>query len=188
MRRIYPHTVEFYYHEEEGSLKDYIVYHRHKRESENVTRKVGFFTPGTLNAHQSGVDITFENGGDQCQYRASALIRAFKVKEGSDKNAPFIEIPDSKEKDKHVEGRSTYLYDYLFTNMEMPVTLEWEDDNRPDIEPFQGYRKNVFGYKEGFDEKGKPMPDKSKYPDGKPWAFSLSEFPPSLQFPKEKDK
>ena len=167
MRRIYPHTVEFYYHEEEGSLKDYIVYHRHKREFENVTRKVGFFTPGTLNAHQSGIDITFES--EKGKYRASALVRAFEV-------------------DGVVDTRSTYLYDHLFTNVEMPVAVDWETVDKPVPEPFQGYRKNVFGYKEGFDEKGKPMPDKSKYPDGKPWAFSLSEFPPNLQFPKEKDK
>ena len=79
-RKVYLHTVEFYYHEEAGDLKDYIVYHKHKRKNQEVIREVDYFTPGTLNAHQSGIDITFESKAGQ--YRASALVRAFMVKEG----------------------------------------------------------------------------------------------------------
>jgi len=79
VRKVYPYTVEFYYHEEvAGGFKDYIVYHRNKiiAIDGKEIKDVPYFELGTINAHQSGIDITFESAFGQ--YRASALIRAFK--------------------------------------------------------------------------------------------------------------
>ncbi len=149
IRRIFPYTVEFYYHEEEGIVKDPIVYHKNKPD---------YFKPGTINAHQSGIDITFES--EEGKYRASALIRAFRVKEGDDIKAQY----------RDVDRRSTYLYDYLFTNVPMPITIKWVSlDTGINVEPIKGYRVNVHKY----DSKQ----EKTKELDRKPWAFSLEEFP-----------
>ena len=151
IRRIFPYTVEFYYHEEEGIVKDPIVYHKNKPD---------YFKPGTINAHQSGIDITFENNDDDAKYRASALIRAFRVKEGDDINTKYSDV----------DRRSTYLYDYLLTNIPMPITIEWVSlDTGINDEPIKGYRVNVHKY----DSKQ----EKTKELDRKPWAFSLGVFP-----------
>ena len=157
-RKVYLHTVEFYYHEEAGDLKDYIVYHKHKRKNQEVIREVDYFTPGTLNAHQSGIDITFES--DAGQYRASALVRAFMVKENGT---------------ERVDHRSTYLYDELFTNVPMPIKVEWMPEaQQGPVHP--GYRVNVCTYGPSLDDDGNPAKNE-KCPDKKPWAFSREEFP-----------
>lgn len=164
IRRVFPFTVEFYYHEEDGIVKDPIVYHKNTLE---------FFEPGTMNAHQSGIDITFEN--DKAKYRASALIRAFRIKEGNDIHAKYKDdyVRSTSVKSKDVEYRSTYIYDYLFTNVPLPITVKWASLNRMiDKEPIKGYRINVFRYEE---KEGKLV--KTDKRDTKPWAFSLEEFP-----------
>ena len=163
VRRVFPYTVEFYYHEEGEGVKDPIVYHKNTPD---------YFEPGTINAHQSGIDITFENGDDDAKYRASALIRAFRVKEGDDIKAKYKDDYDRKSyaKSKDVEYRSTYIYDYLLTNIPMPITIKWVSlDTGIDIEPIKGYRVNVFKYDSNL--------EKTKELDRKPWAFSLEEFP-----------
>ena len=161
IRRIFPYTVEFYYHEEEGIVKDPIVYHKNKPD---------YFKPGTINAHQSGIDITFEN--EDAKYRASALIRAFRVKEGDDINSAYKNdyIRTSYAKSKDVEYRSTFIYDYLLTNIPMPIRIEWVSlDTGINVEPIKGYRVNVYKY-DSKQERAKEL-------DRKPWAFSLEEFP-----------
>ena len=161
IRRIFPYTVEFYYHEEEGIVKDPIVYHKNKPD---------YFKPGTINAHQSGIDITFEN--EDAKYRASALIRAFRVKEGDDINSAYKNdyIRTSYAKSKDVEYRSTFIYDYLLTNIPMPIRIEWVSlDTGINVEPIKGYRINVNKY-DSKQERAKEL-------DRKPWAFSLEEFP-----------
>ena len=161
IRRIFPYTVEFYYHEEEGIVKDPIVYHKNKPD---------YFKPGTINAHQSGIDITFEN--EEGKYRASALIRAFRVKEGDDINSAYKNdyIRTSYAKSKDVEYRSTFIYDYLLTNIPMPIRIEWVSlDTGINVEPIKGYRVNVYKY-DSKQERAKEL-------DRKPWAFSLEEFP-----------
>ncbi len=176
IRRIYLHTIEFYYHEEaDDGLKDYIVYHKHKRKDQKVVHKVEYFKPGTLNAHQSGIDITFES--KDMQYRASALIRAFMVKEGADKTVPFKKdyYRPSKVSNEEVEYRSSYLYDYLFTNIPMPISVDWEPEKQSG-ELYQGYRVNVFTYGPGLDSYGNPAKN-DKDLDKKPWAFSREQFP-----------
>ncbi len=174
VRKVYPHTIEFYYHEEaDGGFKDYIVYHRNKVSIKNGKEthvNQPFFKVGSINAHQSGIDITFES--EEGQYRASALIRAFRYeKEGKD----------------IVDERSTYLYDQLFTGLQMPITVQWKSkDSYPDIEPKQGCRVNVFKYEPDLDEEGKPV--KTEEQDKRPWAFSVDEFKEKLRFTPESGK
>jgi Tfp pilus assembly protein PilZ len=71
---IYIKTVEFYYHEEVGDIKDPIMYHRNDY---FVKGNVPYFTPLSFNSHDTGVDITFEN--EEKKIRASVLIRAYEV-------------------------------------------------------------------------------------------------------------
>ena len=94
------------------------------------------------------------------------MIRAFRYeKEGKD----------------IVDERSTYLYDQLFTGLQMPITVQWKSkDSYPDIEPKQGCRVNVFKYEPELDEEGKPV--KTEEQDKRPWAFSVNEFKEKLRF------
>ena len=164
VRKVYPHTVEFYYHEEaDGGLKDYIVYHRNKvsiKDGKETHYRPSFFKVGSINAHQSGIDITFES--EEGQYRASALIRAFRYEEAGE---------------MIIDKRCTYLYDQLISGLEMPITINWKsDDLIPDIEPQQGYRVNVYEYKPNLGEDGKPLFLEPKERDKRPWAFSRDKF------------
>jgi hypothetical protein len=171
IRRVFPYTVEFYYHEEEGDVKDPIVYHKNKSD---------YFESGTINAHQSGIDITFEN--KDAKYRASALIRAFRVKEGDNMNADFKNDYQrtTSAKSKDVEYRSTYIYDYLFTNIPLPITVQWKPlETAFPEDPIQGYRVNVYEYK--TNDSG--VLENSEDLDRKPWAFSLEEFPVKYRLP-----
>ena len=74
---LYITSVEFYYHEEIGDndkrIVDPIMYHRNVKDKPVVP----YLNVGTLYPHWSGVDITFED--DILQYRASALIRSYKI-------------------------------------------------------------------------------------------------------------
>lgn len=95
--RVYIRTVEFYFHSEKDSgIHDPIVYHRNGRDLEEVP----YFSIMTLHSHDSGFDITFESEKDT--YRASALIRAYEVKdkEGKylewDKKSMFLKYPTYK--------------------------------------------------------------------------------------------
>lgn len=146
---LYITSVEFYYHEENGEIKDPIMYHRNKKkwikskkkgqQDENIEYKKDFFDIGTLNPHISGVDISFENGNSELKYRASALIRAFVVKGKG--------VKEPKE-----DGRSTYVYDYLFDGLSVDKNnnqLEWKPLEDPEI-PMENLpraaRKNVYEY------------------------------------------
>ena len=172
IRRVFPYTVEFYYHEEDGDVKDPIVYHKNTPD---------YFVLGTINTHQSGIDITFEN--KDAKYRASALIRAFRVKEGDDMKADFKNDYQrtTSVKSKDVEYRSTYIYEYLFTNIPLPITVQWNPlETALPVDPIQGYRVNVHKYQPN--ESG--VLEKSKDLDRKPWAFSLEEFPKTYRLPK----
>lgn len=71
---IYLRTMEFYYHEEDGTEKDPIMYHRNNY---HVAGEIPYFTPLSFNSHDTGVDITFEN--EKERIRASVLIRAYEV-------------------------------------------------------------------------------------------------------------
>lgn len=114
--KVYPTCVELYWHEEQGDIKDYIVYHRNSGKTNPA-----IFTHGVLHNHVSGIDLTFELGGNpESAIRASALIREYKVT----KNGEQV-------KDKWPEKRSTYLYDDLygqFSIFDGGFSVEWKDD------------------------------------------------------------
>ena len=168
VRKIYLHTIEFYYHEETGPVKDYIMYHRNK---EGKGTQIPPFRVGSLNAHQSGIDITFEDfrNGDNPYYRASALVRAFMVKEGFD--GSFKEfVQPRKNMPANVEFRSTYLYEYLF--MGIPVSdicVQWIQDDLSDNVPIHDVRLRVYLYeRDGL--KIKPLTQ-----DPRLWSFHRCE-------------
>ena len=164
VHRIYPFTVEFYYHEETGGVKDYIVYHRNPEDPKKSPNPLPAFSLGSLHAHISGIDITFEDQRENPAYRASALIRAYQVDDS-----------------KAVESRSTYLYDYLFSDISLQdgIRVVWQDDSPADARIHKGYRVNVNKYY--INDKGKRVkrtkdthPD--DYRDRRPWAFSRRAF------------
>lgn len=167
-------TVEFYYHEEEdGAIKDYIVYHRNKDKTPDVYLEA--FPIGSLNTHVSGLDITFEDQSDKPKYRASVLIRAFRVEE-KEHIKGLHHCPNEGEK------RSTYMYEHLF--MGIPITdgvqIQWVvDSEHTDSIPNKGYRVNVHKYvigKNGLPEKRVKEKDSADYLDRKGWAFSRYSF------------
>jgi hypothetical protein len=100
-------AIELYYHEEEGNIKDHIMYHtnEHTSKSRVFDLEGGFpyFKFGSLNLHQSGVDVTFEN--PQKRYRASFLIRAYRVLKKEEDLNNCQELYD---------GCSTHLFDDMF--------------------------------------------------------------------------
>ena len=191
VRRVFPYTVEFYYHEEDGfgETKDYIVYHRNPDNPTKKPSQLTAFKVGSLNTHISGIDITFED--PEGRYRASALIRAYQVIEG-DKEFPSTE----GEVNPEVNRFSTYLYNNFFmgVNIEKGITVKWKDEEWAKLRClYNGYRVNVCKYKDI--EMDKPVrwckhvkmtknSDSSKGPiieakdiqDKKPWAFSRGEF------------
>lgn len=174
IRCIYLDTVEFYYHEEgDGKIKDYIVYHRNKDKTPDDYLEA--FPLGSLNTHVSGVDITFEDQSEKPKYRASALIRAFRVEE----KVPAKGLHKCPKKG---ESRSTYLYEHLFMGIPIieGVQIKWVVDSE-DTEsmPNKGYRVNVHKY--DIDENGFPVKrDKDTNPtdylDRKGWSFSRYPF------------
>jgi len=168
IRSIYLYTIEFYYHEERGPIKDYIVYHRNPEDKGIILPP---FPLGSLNAHQSGVDITFEDwrSGNNPQYRASALIRAVKVKEGHDESFRTFRISGKKGLQK-IDPRSTYVYEYLF--MGAPVSdihIQWIQNDMTDDNPIPLERVNVCEYDPDTHTK------KLKTQDPRKWGYTRQD-------------
>ena len=116
-------SIELYYHEETGPIKDYIMYHRKERITSRIKEfnngNLPYFEFGSMNLHQSGVDVTFENR--EKEYRASFLIRSYRVLRKSDDIANDI-IP--------FDPHSTHIFDDMFYkgisfNEEKKTTIEW---------------------------------------------------------------
>ena len=92
-------SIELYYHEEyDGGLKDSKMYHTNENMPKSYLNRIDKYFPeqltllyrsisenrgypyfkiGSINLHQSGVDVTFEN--ETKRYRASFLIRSYRV-------------------------------------------------------------------------------------------------------------
>ena len=175
---LYITSVEFYYHEENGDIKDPIVYHRNRRKWNKKSQMVStetkpFFEIGTLNPHMSGIDITFEKSGE---YRASALIRAFKVHD----KQKMVWLDEDE--------RSTYVYEYLFDGFYVDKSLtqlDWIEieNDVPEHLP-STTRKNVCHYvhsevealNEGLDVDNLKVYDYDFYKTNKPcerkWRYS----------------
>lgn len=157
-KSVYIRDVEFYYHEENGIMKDPIMYHVNEKDN---TKE--YFEVGTFNLHISGVDITFESKG---RYRASALIRGFSVDD-----------PNGK-----VDGRSTFLYDYFvglspFNNI---LPISWKEEK---IDAFgdirNTFRRNVPFYRKKGDNIIVLKPDFMSYGKKAYEPIPWNENPPS---------
>lgn len=103
-------AIELYYHEEDGDIKDYIMYHTNAHSSKSKIyelndNKYPYFEFGSFNLHQSGVDITFEN--EEKRYRASFLIRSYRVLRTKDGLYPTNE-------DTVYDPHSTHIFDDMF--------------------------------------------------------------------------
>ena len=196
VRQIYIHTVEFYYHEESpeedpNAVRDYIVYHRNARKSKSnpnpTDNPLPPFPIGSLHTHISGIDITFEDNESFDQknkkfipkYRASALIRSFRVVDLTKTKKDELKSKETEKPDNH----STHLYNALF--MDTPVRdylnirIKWIDFKKWKGDFLdQNHRKNVGEYFNKKDRNGNPMYIK-KDPfkqDERPWAFSRDPF------------
>lgn len=185
--KVYPTCVELYWHEENGNIKDYIVYHRN-----SAKKKPAIFETGILHNHVSGIDLTFELGGNpESAIRASALIREFMVKGKNGEWVEITKIKNGKEIKSNIENRSTYIYEYLFGQFSIfdgGFSVEWKDDenasntvSNADCTP----RYNVAEYdiKDDGNIKKKPYKDNTsshktangKYvQDERLWRFAVS--------------
>jgi hypothetical protein len=171
--RVYPTTVEFYFHAETGVVKDSIVYHRNNK---YVDGDIPYFPLMTLHAHDSGYDITFEN--PEKEYRASVLIRAYQIWDINQKSWLKWDAKEQKFR-KFVNADLTpintqVLYLKFLLNgfsMNGECLVNWVDakellmikkeDGRP--------RKGVDKYDEyGVRQKG--------IPDNRKWSFSRKEY------------
>ena len=137
---LYITSVEFYYHEEIGDndkrIVDPIMYHRNVKDKPVVP----YLNVGTLYPHWSGVDITFED--DILQYRASALIRSYKIVQLKPER---FELKES--------DLSTYVYDYLFDGLSVDkkeTIIDWIDDkvilSNCKVNAYKRKNVNLFKY------------------------------------------
>lgn len=174
VRNVYLHKVEFYYHEEgdgDGLLKDYIVYHRNPEDPAKTPNPLPPFPIGSLHTHVSGVDITFEDNHnpDNPAYRASALVRAFRVEEVKD--LVGVSFPQG------IDDRSTYFYNALFMGVNVldgRISVHWCDNDVQQCEiPQMKPRRNVGKFDEKIHKKGYKYHVKKEQfeQDDRPWAF-----------------
>lgn len=118
-------AIELYYHEENGEIKDHIMYHTNEHPSKSEVFKLNdgypYFKIGSFNLHQSGVDVTFEDESEE--YRASFLIRSYRVFNKNEKDkVNDLSIPFDK--------CSTHIFDDMFYkgisfDNENKTTIEW---------------------------------------------------------------
>ena len=168
-------SIELYYHEENGPIKDYIMYHREGRVNSRIKEYnrglLPYFDFGTLNLHQSGVDITFEDNRhpENPEYRASVLIRAFRVEEV--KTIPGLLFTQT------VDERSTYFYNALFMGVNViagGMRVYWHDNDVKECEvPLSKPRLNVGEFVKKTRKKGYIYYEKKKEfkQDERAWAF-----------------
>lgn len=170
--QVFIRTVEFYFHSEnEDGIHDPIVYHRNGRDIEDIP----YFPLMTLNVHASGFDITFEN--EACEYRASALIRSYEVK---NKEGAFLKWKKNKEgkymfvlsPDYAFNTQSTYLYSLLNGfSLRKDNDIYWVDAPRKQsIAIIEKTRQNVFKSESEFEY------IKSNTPCERKWSFNREEI------------
>lgn len=164
--RVYIRTVEFYFHSEEKGVKDPIVYHRNGRNLEVIP----YFPLMSLHAHQSGIDITFEN--EKKQYRASALIRSYEVKNKDEKYLVWSKDKFLESAEYNYNTQSTYIYDLLngFA-LGDENGIRWGDESRAQTKDIiEKTRQNVY---QSEDEMVyKPIKDKRC---NRKWSFTREE-------------
>lgn len=124
-------AIELYYHEEDGDIKDYIMYHTNEHPSKSRMYELNnnrhpYFKFGSLNMHQSGIDVTFENSDTpNDKYRASFLIRSYRLLVTQDGNYP---LNDNTEYDPY----STHIFDDIFyEGISLGnIKIEWKEKNK----------------------------------------------------------
>ena len=135
-------AIELYYHEENGAIKDYAMYHIPERYQSpkiegvvKIEKTLPYFEFGSLNLHQSGVDVTFEK---ENEYRASFLIRAYRVLELS-KDGKYPENNYTK-----YDVHSTHIFDDMFYKG-YPTKIAWVNYIKKGvtIDQNRDYRKNL---------------------------------------------
>lgn len=145
-------AIELYYHEENGKIKDHVMYHTNEhlpKSFKDIIKHNGgypYFEIGSFNQHTSGIDITFEN--EDKNYRASFLIRSYRL----------LEAKDLYNKDILYDPYSTHIYDDMFFGglllfTDIRTTIEWKEkdhDKGGEIEQYP--RKNVSLYQENGDK------------------------------------
>lgn len=172
VRRVFLHTIEFYYHEEnKDGVHDYIVYHRNNDNKKKYPNPKPPYQTGSLNTHVSGIDVAFEDQNPSPAYRASALIRAFRVQDMTKDNYPLSPV------DRH----STHLYEALFMHHTLSgFSVKWHDYQASELvmkEPFSGVRVNVCQFNDDVPENTSPIKlNKSFVQDPRKWSFSIEPF------------
>jgi len=164
--KVFIRTVEFYFHsEKDNGVHDPIVYHRNGRDLEQAP----YFPFMSIHAHSSGFDITFEKSGE---YRASALIRTYEVK---DKNGEYLVWNKEKKifeksKEYRYNYQSTYLYAILngfaFGNNN---DITWKEESKVFKKVSGRPRQNVFK----SDSEWKYIKTKKKC--DRKWSFTREE-------------
>lgn len=145
--RVYIRTVEFYFHcEKENGIHDPIVYHRNNR---YIVGEVPYFPIMSLHAHDSGFDITFES--KFYEYRASALIRAYEVK---DKDGQYLKWMKNESGEYQFIQSAKYEYNTQSTYLKKLLNgftfgiekgirwIDWPKVQKKDIS--EDTRQNVF--------------------------------------------
>ena len=115
-------AIELYYHEEgegDDKIRDYAMYHISERYQKpkttvfqmekNENEELPYFKFGSFNLHQSGVDVTFEKEDEGKKYRASFLIRAYRVFAANDKD-----LKTKLQTSIGFDNCSTHIFDDMF--------------------------------------------------------------------------
>ena len=181
--RVYPTTVEFYFHaEKENGVHDPIVYHRNNNKVEG---NIPYFPIFTLHAHDVGYDITFENS--RKQYRASVLIREYQILDVRDKqNMEWLKWDSKKQrfcKDNGQNPKNTQVMylKYILNSFSIGVEsqINWIDAKELiEISKKEGKpRINVPKYESKDGKFEKIVKDKKNNkpiyePCTRPWRFS----------------
>ena len=125
-----------------------------------------------INAHQSGVDIAFEHeriiNNDNVQVRVSALIRGFRVEVlDPEYDVDTVDIDVSK-----VDGRSTYFYNALFSNLPIieGFSIRWVDGTERNDELTMNFIQNVLPF-EASRKDSRKVDEKGIMNDGRSWQF-----------------
>jgi len=154
-------AIELYYHEEDGELKDPIMYHTNLHVPSFLVKKgiteLPYFAFGSFNLHTSGLDVTFEN--EQKKYRASFLIREYRVLDADE---------DVNSSTKKFDPYSTHIFDDLFPfgvsadNLKM---IEWREEHKEgEVKTMSRYNVKQYKLIEGKYEK---QPEDCT----RPWKF-----------------
>lgn len=181
-------AIELYYHEEDGDIKDFIMYHTNAHPSKSRLFKLNndafpYYNFGSFNLHQSGVDVTFEN--EKKRYRASFLIRSYRVLEAE--NGMYPKTVSVK-----YDPHSTHIFDDMFyggVTLNGGTEILWIPTGKPGGEIELLERINVAVYEkpnvkkeilisEKEYSKAKHIKTNKKYyeRDLRPWRFQIKNI------------